>query len=255
MIANYHAHTTLCHHAAGTPREYAQAALERGLKVFGFSDHSPQWYPGDYISKVRMLPEEFSGYCDTVRSLQKDYEGRLEIPLGLEAEFYPALWKDLLLRARDQGVEYLLLGQHWVGNEVNDPFVSRPPHGEEILKRYCHQVMDALQTGCFTYLAHPDLVNFGGDDKIYEDCMRQLVREAKATGTPLELNFLGVSEGRHYPKDAFWRLAAEENCDVIFGIDAHAPAQIADPEPEKRCLEIVNKYGLHLLESVEFRKI
>lgn len=255
MIANYHSHTTLCRHASGTPDEYVRAALERGLKIFGFSDHAPQWFPGDYYSTMRMYPDELAGYCDTVRQLQTDYQGQLQIPLGLEAEYYPAIFTDLLLRARDQGIEYLLLGQHWVGNEQNDPFVSRPPRDESVLKQYCHQVMDAMQTGYFSYLAHPDLVNFSGDPKTYMQYMRQLCREAKSTQTPLELNFLGVSERRHYPNQAFWQIAAEENCDVIFGIDAHAPAQITDPAPEKRCLEIVEKYGLRLLEKVKFRKI
>lgn len=255
MIANYHSHTPLCFHATGTPEEYVQAALQRGLQVFGFSDHAPQWFPGDYYSTMRMYPRELTGYCDTVRKLQKEYRGQIRIPLGLEAEYYPAIFAELLLRAKDQGVEYLLLGQHWVGNEQNAPFVSRPPRDESVLKQYCHQVMDAMQTGYFSYLAHPDLVNFGGDLKTYEHYMRQLCREAKSTKTPLELNFLGVSEGRHYPREDFWRIAAEENCDVIFGIDAHTPAQITDPAPEKKCLEITEKYGLHLLETVEFRKL
>lgn len=255
MIANYHAHTTRCRHAEGTPREYIQAALQRGLRVFGFSDHAPQWFPGDYYSTMRMYRDELGRYCDDVRQLQQEFRDQLQIPLGLEAEFYPAIFDELVLRARDQGVEYFILGQHWVGNEQNDPFVSRPPRDEEVLKRYCYQVMDAMQTGCFTYLAHPDLINFGGDEGVYERYMRQLIREARSTATPLELNFLGVSEGRHYPKEAFWRMVGEEGCDVVFGIDAHAPAQITDPAPEKRCLELVEKYGLKLLETVAFRKI
>lgn len=255
MIANYHSHTALCHHATGTPEEYVQAALERGLKTFGFSDHAPQWFPGSYCSTVRMLPQEFAGYCDSVRSLRETYSSQVQIPLGLEAEYYPAIFDELLLRCRDQGVDYLILGQHWTGNEENAPFVSRPPQDVSVLKGYCHQVMDAMQLGCFTYLAHPDLINFSGDEAVYEQYMRLLCREAKSTATPLELNFLGVSEGRHYPKEAFWRLAAEEGCDVIFGIDAHAPAQITDPDPEKKCLEIVEKYGLNLLDTIAFRKI
>lgn len=255
MIANYHSHTTLCFHAAGTPEEYVQAALQRGLQIFGFSDHAPQWFGGDYYSTMRMYPQDLAGYCDTVRHLQKEYAGRLQIPLGLEAEYYPAIFSELVLQARDHGIEYLLLGQHWIGNEENDFFVSRPPRDESVLKRYCHQVMDAMQTGLFTYLAHPDLINFAGDLKTYEHYMRQLCREAKSTGTPLELNFLGVSEGRHYPKEAFWRIVAEENCPVVFGIDAHLPAQITDLAPEKKCLEIVERLGLQVLETVEFRKL
>ena len=38
MIANYHSHTTRCNHAKGTEEEFIRCAMDRGLKVFGFSD-------------------------------------------------------------------------------------------------------------------------------------------------------------------------------------------------------------------------
>ncbi len=41
FIANYHTHTKRCRHAVGEDREYVEAAIEAGLKVLGFSDHTP----------------------------------------------------------------------------------------------------------------------------------------------------------------------------------------------------------------------
>lgn len=41
MIANYHTHTWRCNHAVGTEREYVERAIEGGLKILGFSDHTP----------------------------------------------------------------------------------------------------------------------------------------------------------------------------------------------------------------------
>ena len=49
MIANYHTHTWRCRHADGTEREYVETAIEAGLKILGFSDHTPQVYPGGYV--------------------------------------------------------------------------------------------------------------------------------------------------------------------------------------------------------------
>ena len=40
LIANYHTHTKRCHHACGEDREYVEAAIESGLKILGFSDHT-----------------------------------------------------------------------------------------------------------------------------------------------------------------------------------------------------------------------
>ena len=48
MLANFHTHTYRCHHASGTDREYVESAIRAGVKVLGFADHSPYWFPGDY---------------------------------------------------------------------------------------------------------------------------------------------------------------------------------------------------------------
>ena len=50
MIANYHTHTWRCRHADGTEREYVERAIEGGLKILGFSDHSPYPFPDGYDS-------------------------------------------------------------------------------------------------------------------------------------------------------------------------------------------------------------
>ena len=62
MIANYHTHTPRCNHAWGAEEEYVERALEAGLKILGFSDHSPQFFPGDYYLGVRMRPEQLQDY-------------------------------------------------------------------------------------------------------------------------------------------------------------------------------------------------
>ena len=255
MIANYHSHTTRCHHAKGTEAEFVVKALERGLKIFGFSDHTPQYFPGDYYSFMRMHPHELDGYCDTVRQLQKDYAGQIQIPLGVEVEYYPATWKELLPRLRDAGIEYLIMGQHWIGNEENEPYVGAATADESILKRYCYQAMEGLDTGAFTYLAHPDVINFVGDRNIYRRHMKDLIRFARQAGVPLELNLLGLRSHRHYPTPDFWALAAEEGCQVILGMDAHEPFHIQETETEGRALEIVRQLGLELLDTVELKPL
>ena len=72
---------------------------------------------------------------------------------------------------------------------------------------------------------------------------------------PLEINLLGMLEGKHYPNERFWEAAAEEGCDVILGRDAHRPGQLLEEIWEKRALEIVKTYGLHLLDTADLRKL
>ena len=255
MIANYHTHTARCHHAAGTEREYVENAIASGLKILGFSDHSPQYFPGDYYSYMRMRPYELPDYCADVRKLQREYRDQIQIHLGMEVEYYPVSWNQLLPRLRDAGVEYMILGQHWLGNEMDEIPCLCANGDEQQLRRYCHQVMDGLNTGKFTYLAHPDVFQFAGEPKVYKTLMRELVRTAKDCNTPLEINFLGIASGRHYPDETFFEIVAEEACPVIFGIDAHSPKHILNPEPEEKALEMVRRLGLNLLETIPLKPL
>jgi histidinol-phosphatase (PHP family) len=255
MFANYHAHTVRCRHASGTEEEYVQAAIDRGLKVFGFSDHTPQFFPGEYYSRMRMFPDQLEDYVSSVLGCRKEYAGRIDIRLGLEAEYYPATWIEMLARAKDAGVEYLILGQHWLGNEENEHGSGAATADEALLKRYCHQVMDGLETGKFTYLAHTDLFRFVGDRDIYRRHMRELCRFTRQAQIPLEINLAGILCKKHYPSEEFLALAAEEGCSVILGMDAHNPDHILLPEPEEKAMELVRHFGLKLLDTVELRSL
>lgn len=255
MIANYHTHTWRCHHAEGTEESYVNMALEQGFSILGFSDHTPYCFPDGYRSGIRMTLDQLQGYCDTVLSLRKKYAGRIEIPLGVELEYYPDCFPNLLPILRDHGIEYLLLGQHFLGNEAGQPYSGRATEDEAVLTGYCRQAMDAMQTGLFTYFAHPDLIHYVGDEKTYRSHMRRLCREAKSCALPLEINMLGIWSGRHYPRQQFWEIAAEEGCSVVIGCDAHAPEHLNKPDAEAKALDIVKRYGLTLLETVPLRKI
>ena len=255
MIANYHTHTPRCNHAWGSEAEYAECALKAGLQILGFSDHSPYVFPGTYYSHFRMRPELLEDYVNTVLALREQYRGKLEIPLGLELEYYPGLLPQLLPLLKDQPLDYLILGQHCLGNEVNDHYSGRATADKRHLERYCDQTIDAMHSGLFTYFAHPDLLNYvGGDDKFYRSQVRRICAEAKQCGIPLEINLLGMLEHKHYPNDRFWEVAAEENCDVILGRDAHEPQQLLLEEFEQRGLDIVRRYSLNLLPTVKLRK-
>lgn len=255
MIANYHTHTWRCNHATGREEDYVRNAIDRKFEILGFSDHTPYVFRDGYYSHFRMRMDQFEDYCSIVRLLQKKYADRIEIPLGLEVEYYPAFFPQLLPILQDAGIEYMLLGQHFVGNEIGEHYSGNPTADPAILKKYCTQAMDAMQTGLFTYFAHPDLIHFKGNDKVYREQMRQLCKEAKSCRMPLEVNMLGSWSGRHYPNPLFWELAAEEGCDVVLGCDAHAPDHLLKLQTEENLTEMIRRNELQLLEKVTLRNI
>ena len=257
MIANYHTHTFRCGHARGTEKEYAEAALSAGLKTLGCSDHTPYFYAdgGTGSRTVRMTPEELPDYAADIRALAAEYRGRLEILLGLEVEYYPFYFSRLLELLRRCGVEYIILGQHFLGNEVGERYCGKTVGDERMLARYVGQTIEALETGLFSCFAHPDLLGFAGDPAVYDEQMRRLCRAARETDTPLEINLLGIREGRQYPYERFWQIAAEEGNAVLLGFDAHRPEHLLDAASEREALALAKRCGLRLLDTLPIRRI
>jgi histidinol-phosphatase (PHP family) len=255
MIANYHTHTPRCNHAVGGEEEYVRCALEAGLQTLGFADHTPYPFPKEHYSHFRMRVEEISEYTNAVRAAQKAYGDQIRIHLGVEAEFYPRYFPEMVKILQDHGVEYMLLGQHFLYNEMEGVGSNGPTADEALLRQYCDQTIEAMHTGLFTYFAHPDLMHFVGEEAAYRRQIRRLCQAAKACQMPLEVNLLGIHLQRHYPNQRFWEIAAEEGNVVILGTDAHDPRSFLDPEPERKAREMIARLGLELLEDMPLRRI
>ncbi len=257
MIANYHTHTYRCGHAEGGDEEYVRQAVESGLTILGFSDHTPyDYFDAEPRSRpIRMKPEELPDYARSVHDLAEKYRDRIEIHLGVEAEYYPKYFPRLLEMLRENGVEYMILGQHFLGNEIGEPYSGRPTLDRKLLERYVSQTIEAMETGLFSCFAHPDLLRYIGSGKVYEQEMRRLCRAALQAEVPLEINLLGLREGRHYPNERFWRVAAEEGNPVILGCDAHRPEHVADVKSEETARALAERLGLSLLDTLPLRNI
>ena len=104
------------------------------------------------------------------------------------------------------------------------------------------------------YLAHPDLLKFGGSKENYEKAADKLCVYAAKNKVPLEINMLGMREHRHYPNFEFFKIAARHNCDIILGCDAHEPKGVCDLESAKTALEWCRELGLNRIEYPELKK-
>lgn len=251
MIANYHTHTWRCGHAFGNEKEYVENAIAGGLKILGFSDHTPMPYADGYLSNVKMRMDQLEDYVDTVLKLKKEYARDIEIRLGLEVEYYPRYFEELLRMTGQYPIEYFLLAQHFLGNETDDFFCGRPTNDTDRLIRYRRQSEEALKTGRFVCFAHPDIFYFTGDEEVYEEQTRKLCLFVKERDIPLEINFLGIRDKRHYPNPKFWQIAGETGNKVIFGADAHRPEDVWNPQDISAAEEMVKKYRLRLVDTVK----
>lgn len=252
MKENYHTHTRRCNHAFGNDEDYVKAAISSGIKVLGFSDHAPYRLPEECDSWYRMKPEQTEEYVESLLKLRERYKDKIDIKIGFEAELYPDYFEDLLKTIEGYPVDYLILGQHYNYNEVNAHYCGDPTDDTALLDNYVDTCIRAIRSGRFTYIAHPDIFRYTGSDDIYRERMLRLCAEARGAGVPLELNLLGLRDGRHYPSERLFRIAGEAGAGVILGIDAHSPDEIRSA-PEADARRFAGRCGVNIVNTVKLR--
>ena len=254
MNYNFHTHTSRCHHATGEDREYVESAIKAGIKVLGFSDHAPYPYPGGFISTIRMLPSELEDYITSIRSLKQEYATDISIFVGFEAEYQKPYWADFCKLVSPYDMDYLILGQHFLKDEITGSYSGAPTSREADLEEYVNEVIEAINTGVFTYIAHPDLICFTGDEDIYKKHMTRLCLAAKELSMPLEINLCGCLSRRHYPSNRFFSLAKALGNDFVFGRDAHTPDAFFDEKTMAECAALAECTKIKTLAELELCK-
>jgi histidinol-phosphatase (PHP family) len=249
FIANWHSHTFRCKHAAGDVADYCAAARRAGLAILGISDHSPtkdgRW------AGVRMDYALMPDYIAAIDRAAAEYPD-IRLYKGLECEWVPAFgrsWYTDDLRAR-YGLEYIALAPHSFTLEAGDgrwcnSFLRGPEIDQKAwVKGYARYLVEAIGTGLFDFIAHPDLIGcfctvWTPDAAAASRDIAQAARDARM---PLEINTSGfrkpwvtdtTGETRaQYPWLPFWRIAAEEGATAIINTDAHVPGLIAETRDE-----------------------
>ena len=127
-------------------------------------------------------------------------------------------------------------------------------HGAGAIK----EIVPEIQRGGYKHIfvtSDPDLIRFGGSDRVYVKQMRRICRAAKDLQIPVEINILGLKTGRNYPDERFWRIAAEEGNDVVLGVDAHDPSALLDAQSILSARAFAERFGLKPMETVRLRSL
>ena len=212
----YHCHTYRCGHALGTDEDYVKAAIKAGIKRLGFSDHV--MLPGVIQKTVRGDYSQLDEYISSIKSLKEKYKDLIDIIVGFEAEYLPEFedyYRNLL---ETKKVDFLIQGQHF--QRIDGKF-----YGFFNPEEYVSLVERGIDTGLFSYLAHPDLFieAFRGWNESLIPYVRRILKKCEETNTPIEINVWGHRNHRMYPCEEFFKLASEYNVKVVIGVDAHVP--------------------------------
>lgn len=262
MKTNYHTHHYLCKHAGGNTEDYVTEAIKHGLTELGISDHAPNTRVGD--KGVRMQPSDFSIYLEDIEATQHKYKGQIKIIKGLEVEYFydHEEYYDFLR----EKVDYLIHGQHYISptKRMDDLISGFALKTKEQINMYASYIEDAIESGYFDIMAHPDLYlnSYKEFDKYAEDVAHRICKSAKKHDTILEYNANGYRRGGkktenrflpNYPRLEFWEIVKEYGCRTIFGSDAHNPKFLYD-HTVKEAEEDYLKLGLNNVELLDLKK-
>ena len=240
-------HTPLCKHAVGQPEEYAARAFERGLKGIIVTCHNP--LPHGISAGVRMSLDEFPEYVALVGRAREAWQGRVDVRLGLEADYMPGLEEFLKEQLASAEFNHVLGSVHCMLKEYRKLYDDGDP--VKFQETYFTHLADAAETGLFDTLSHPDLVK-----NIYPrdwDVARALpfieknLDRIAAAGTAMELNTSGELKtiAEMNPAPQILKAMCERDIPVVIGADAHVPERVAD-RYEK---------AMDVLESVGYKEI
>ena len=253
MDANYHTHTFRCGHARGLDEQYVKAAIKSGLRVLGFSDHVP--YEGVHVPHDRMELSQTDEYLSSIAALKAKYADQIDIKVGFEIEYFPQLID--YYKSLKEKVDYLILGQHNLSlySEELDCYAD----DDDVLE-YTRLIMEALETGLVSCLAHPDYFMLGRRDwsQTCIECAHQICAAAAKAKIPLELNLNGIRYGHKpfkdgkayvYPYRPFWEIAAQYDVICVYGYDAHPPTTLLEHDRIDTINEIVKGLNLNIIEN------
>jgi histidinol-phosphatase (PHP family) len=244
MLANYHTHCSF-DHGAGSPEEYVQAALARGLRALGFSCHAPAPYPTDW----NMPEERVADYLREIERLKKAYQGRIEIYTGMEIDYFPGDRRQIFTK---YPLDYRIGSVHSVADPVSGRYFgidNTDAEFREALDLCCAGDIRALAAEYYglvrrmlreespEIIGHFDLIKkmnrdgryFAEESAWYRDLAYEALRDAAAAGAILEVNTGGLNRGstaEYYPSPWILAEACRLGIPVHFGSDAHDPAHL-----------------------------
>ena len=282
---NYHTHTNLCGHANGTMEEYIDKAIERGIAQLGFADHMPSAF-GKTDPGAKMSMEQFyTEYIPQIEALKKKYVGKIDIKAGLECEYYgdEAEQYPQIREYRDSiepKLDYMILGQHFALKRNEDGSLKKPPemsdkNSIQYPLDYAMTVVEAIRSGKFAYVAHPDIFLEARDNVPESEreaynanalrAAHMICEAAKEYDVPLEVNLGAIAAVRAgeksrmkngsyaYPVTEFWKIAQKYGCKCLIGVDAHTPEMLKDKSAEEIAKTMLLEAGIELdfLESFD----
>jgi len=236
--ANYHIHTFMSD-GSSKPADYVEKAAEAGLTEIGFTDHLVILDDAN-VGLGSLDPSRIDAYIEAVESVKRSSKNVI-VKCGLEVDYTPGGFKRVeeILKSYGDDLDYTLMGVH-----IIDDFQFDAPESistwrslsqneiDKLYKRYYMLVLEGVETGVFTVVAHLDIVKKFGFKPSEEPLklVESILESVKVLGMAIEVSSAGL---RHpvkelYPSDRIVDMLAVLQVPVVMATDAHKPEDVSN---------------------------
>ncbi|MFH1545942.1 MAG: histidinol-phosphatase [Patescibacteria group bacterium] len=245
LLFDFHSHTRQ-QDGENSAREMVEAAIAKGLKIYGISEHSPRLpqfqYADDPIGKIRGLVG-WEDFLEEVESLKKEFEGKIELLKGCEIDWLGEEnipWaKDLIQKGN---FDYTIGSVHFLGEWGFDyekdwkMGFSNFESVEKIYQKYFLEYSKMVRSNLFDIGGHLDLIKKFNDEyplsensKILELAKPALDALADSEMV-LEISSAGLRKPCRdwYPSEELLVAAFERKIPITLNSDAHSTDRIAE---------------------------
>lgn len=233
VLSTMHSHCTYCD-GDNTPAEMAEAAYKLGFVSYGFSSHSHLPYKSGYAMKM----EKEKNYREEVTKLKKQYDGKMEILLGLELDAdtpMPDFKYDFLISS----VHQLHTGGNWYAVDHSksdfDKCVKAFGGIDNMIREFYRVTVTAALRDNIDIVGHLDLVGkfnehneyFDPNDKKYLNLVFGAIDAIieKRPDIVFEVNTGAISRGYRttpYPDIPVLKYLAKNGARLMLNSDTHA---------------------------------
>ena len=236
-VTDYHVHTARCGHAGGATRDYVLHAVSRGLTEVAITDHVPLYFleGDDPDPGLAMTRGELPGYVEEVLALREEFRGRIDVLLGIEADYAEGHEETLRVLLAPYAWDVVLGSVHFVAGGWIDAPGAGARHEREgsaaLWNEYYRLLAKAAATNLFDVLTHFDLPKKFGHHRPPEsrEAEEAAVDAAREAGVAVEVSSAGLRKavGEVYPGPALLARLVAAGVPIVFSSDSHAPAEVA----------------------------
>lgn len=229
-MIDYHIHTPLCNHAVGTMKEYAEAAVRKGLGGICFLDHLIINGPGRRNS---MKPEEIEGYISEIKNLRNNFRGKLEIYAGLEIDFQPEYADIIIDIVSRYPFDAIGSSVHFIeGLNIasrREAASLTPKEEQGLAEAYFDRMASMLDYDYYDIVCHFDIFKKTGRTipDFLESRIEEIIDRIAIKEIAVELNTAGWDHpaGECYPGRRIIEKMVRRNIPFVFSSDAHRPEE------------------------------